>query len=172
MKKTSDRIEAREYAEGAFLRSSAMWALAGITGAFGSVFLAFSRGTLEFAPMYRGLALGMASALLGLGHSRYQYYLLETFPGHYADLARLSKSGWTFWKGRPGTPVRPAIHPKRGRVLLTYVAGVVAIIGLIALLYRGVPPVSAFFYAVGGFFLARVAFWKRAVDLWKSEGSL
>ena len=168
----SDRSDAREYAEGAFLRTSALWALAGLTGAFGTMFLDFSRGHFDFVSLSRELTLGLAGGVLGLGHSRYQYFLLESFPGHYADLARLSKEGWTLWKGRQGAShVRPVVHPGRGWAPLAYGGALLVIVGLAVLLYRGFPPVSSAFFALGGFFLARVIFWKRAVDLWKSEGS-
>jgi hypothetical protein len=172
MTSISDRNDARAYAEGAFLRASAMWALAGLTGAFGTLFLDFSRGHFDFTSLSRELTLGLSGGLLGLGHSRYQYFLLESFPGHYADLARLSREGWTLWKGRQGASlVRPVVHPGRGWVPLAYGGGFLATVVLAFLLYRGIPPVSSAFFAAGGFFLARVIFWKRAVDLWKSEGS-
>ncbi|MHB1285627.1 MAG: hypothetical protein ACYCYP_03540 [Leptospirales bacterium] len=166
-----DRKLAMNYAQGAFLRFSAMWSLAGFTGAFGTVFLAFSRGNLDLSPLFRELTVGIGAALLGLGHSRYQYYLLTQWPAHYAGLARQAQSGWTLMSGKGGFSPRAVSHPGRGKIVLAYIAGILLLFALILVLHRGLPVIGTIFFAEGGFFFARVLFWKRAFDLWKADGT-
>lgn len=166
-----DRRLALSYAQGSFLRFSAMWALAGFTGAFGTVFLAFSRGNLDLSPLFRELTVGLGAALLGLGHSRYQYYLLTNWPAHYAGLARLAQGGWSFWSRKSGENPRAIFHPGRGKVLLAYIGGILLLCLLVLVLHRGLPVMGTVFFAEGGFFFARVLFWKRAFDLWKADGT-
>lgn len=164
-----DIRRALEYAYGSFLRYSAMWAMAGFAAAFGTVFLSFSRGQLDLSPLFRELTIGIAAALLGLGHSRYQYYLLQNWPRRYAALSRAAEGHKMPWsledKGLAVT------HPGRSKVLMAYVGGIVFLGFLILLLHRGLPLFGTVFFAEGGFFFARVLFWKRAFDIWKADGT-
>ena len=162
-----DTRQAREYAYGSFLRFSAMWALAGFGGAFLTVFLSFSRGNLDMSPLFREVTVGLAAALLGLGHSRYQYFLLENWPARYASLRKASLGGQMPWSIKTGLAVT---HPGRTKVLLAYAGGILLFLALVFLLHRGLPLMGAIFFAEGGFFFARVLFWKRAFEQWKAEG--
>lgn len=166
-----DRKLALSYAQGTFLRFSAMWSLAGFTGAFGTVIFSFSRGNMDLSPLFREATVGIGAALLGLGHSRYQYYLLTHWPAHYAELARQAQKGWTLISGKSGFKPRAISHPGRGKVVLAYIGGILLLFALIFFLHRGLPVMGTIFFAEGGFFFARVLFWKRAFDLWKADGT-
>lgn len=116
-----DIRRALEYAYGSFLRFSAMWAMAGFAAAFGTVFLSFSRGQLDLSPLFRELTIGIAAALLGLGHSRYQYYLLQNWPRRYALLSRAAEGRKMPWSLEDrGLAVT---HPGRSKVLMAYGGG-------------------------------------------------
>ena len=162
-----DIRQALEYVYGSFLRFSAMWALAGFGGAFLTVFLSFSRGNLDMSPLFREMTLGLAAALLGLGHSRYQYFLLENWPARYAALRKAALGRQMPWSIKTGLSVT---HPGRTKVLLAYAGGILLFLGLVLLLHRGLPLMGVIFFAEGGFFFARVLFWKRAFEQWKAEG--
>lgn len=162
-----DIRQALEYAYGSFLRFSAMWALAGFGGAFLTVFLSFSKGNLDMSPLFREVTVGLAAALLGLGHSRYQYFLLENWPGRYATLRKAALGRRMPWSVQNGLTVA---HPGRAKVLLAYAGGILLFLVLVVLLRQGLPLMGGIFFAEGGFFFARVLFWKRAFEQWKAEG--
>jgi hypothetical protein len=119
------------------------------------------------SPLFREMTLGLAAALLGLGHSRYQYFLLENWPARYAALRKAALGRQMPWSIKTGLSVT---HPGRTKVLLAYAGGILLFLGLVLLLHRGLPLMGAIFFAEGGFFFARVLFWKRAFEQWKAEG--
>jgi len=164
------QIESLRFVDMILLRFSAIWALLGFGAVFIITMIHFSKGDLTLSPVFNGMAVGLGAALLGLGHSRYQYYLLELDPGRYSGLYKRIKGG----QGLFGGPVKGGLsipsHPYRTVVAFSYIMGVLTFILVVVLLWRQLSVVSAFSYAVGGFYMARVVFWKKALALYRDQG--
>jgi len=164
------QIDSLRFVDMIFLRFSAIWALFGFGAVFTITMIDFSKGDLTLSPVFNGMAVGLGAALLGLGHSRYQYYLLELDPGRYAGLYKRIKGG----QGLFGGPVKGGLsipsHPYKKVVAFSYIMGVLTFILVIVLLWRQLSVASAISYAVGGFYLSRVVFWKKALALYKDQG--
>jgi hypothetical protein len=128
------QIESLRFVDMILLRFSAIWALLGFGGVFTITMIHFSKGDLTLSPVFNGMAVGLGAALLGLGHSRYQYYLLELDPGRYAGLYKRIKGG----QGLFGGPVKGGLsippHPFRKEVAFYYLMGVMTFLLVIVLL--------------------------------------
>jgi hypothetical protein len=164
------QIESLRFVDMILLRFSAIWALVGFGAVFTITMIHFSKGDLTLSPVFNGMAVGLGAALLGLGHSRYQYYLLELDPGRYAGLYKRIKGG----QGLFGGPVKGGLsippHPFRKIVAFSYIMGVLTFVLVIVLLWSQLSVVSALSYGIGGFYLARVVFWKKALALYQGQG--
>jgi hypothetical protein len=82
-----DRDAALSYVERYFLPSSALLGMVGMGGLFLLSTFQWQRHTLSVPAFTREMTIGLLAALLSLLHARYQYFILETFPRHYAELA-------------------------------------------------------------------------------------
>ena len=152
-----DREAALSYVERYFLPSSALLGMVGMGGLFLLSTFQWQRHTLTVPAFTREMTIGLMAGLLSLLHARYQYFILETFPRHYAELAsRADRMALS----------RPAaiVHPRRRQVVIGYVAGILLFLVAIALLHRGVSWIGVVSFAMAGFFITRVVFWKKVIE--------
>jgi hypothetical protein len=152
-----DHDAAVRYVQRYFLPSSALLGMVGMIGVFLLSTVEWQRHTLTVMAFTREMTIGLMGALLSLLHARYQYFLFENFPGHYREM--LEKAD-RFALERPSA----VNHPKRQLVMGGYVAGILLYAGAIWLLHGGVSWIGIVSFAMSGFFITRVAFWKRVVD--------
>ncbi len=164
------QIDSLRFVDMVLLRFSAIWSLLGFGGVFAITMIHFSKGDLTLTPVYNGMAIGLGAALLGLGHSRYQYYLLELDPGRYSGLYKRIKGGQGLFGGPVSGGLSIPPHPYRKVIAFAYIISVLTFILLLVLLWSQLTVVSTFFYSVGGFYIARVVFWKKALAVYKTQG--
>ena len=159
-----DREAALSYIERYFLPSSALLGMVGMGGLFLLSTYQWQRHTLTVPAFTREMTIGLMAGLLSLLHARYQYFILENFPRHYAELsARADRMILS----------RPAaiVHPRRRLVVAGYVAGILLFLLAVGFLHRGVSWVGVVSFAMAGFFITRVAFWKKVVESARANGS-
>ncbi len=152
-----DREAALSYIERYFLPSSALLGMVGMGGLFLLSTFQWQRHTLTVPAFTREMTIGLMAGLLSLLHARYQYFILETFPRHYAELASRADR---MVLSRPAA----IVHPRRRQVVIGYVAGILSFVVAIALLHRGVSWIGVVSFAMAGFFITRVVFWKKVVE--------
>jgi len=152
-----DRDAAVRYVQRYFLPSSALLGMVGMIGVFLLSTVEWQRHTLTVMAFTREMTIGLMGALLSLLHARYQYFLFENFPGHYREMLERADR---FALERP-----PAVrHPRRALVVGGYAAGILLYGTAIWLLHGGVSWIGIVSFALSGFFITRVVFWKRVVD--------
>ena len=152
-----DREAALSYIERYFLPSSALLGMVGMGGLFLLSTFQWQRHTLTVPAFTREMTIGLMAGLLSLLHARYQYFILETFPRHYAELASRADR---MVLSRPAA----IVHPRRRQVVIGYVAGILSFVVAIALLHRGVSWIGVVSFAMAGFFITRVVFWKKVIE--------
>ena len=152
-----DREAALSYIERYFLPSSALLGMVGMGGLFLLSTFQWQRHTLTVPAFTREMTIGLMAGLLSLLHARYQYFILETFPRHYAELASRADR---MVLSRPAA----IVHPRRRQVVIGYVAGIILFVLAVAVLHRGVSWIGVVSFALAGFFFTRVVFWKKVVE--------
>ena len=152
-----DREAALQYVQRYFLPSSAFLGMVGMIGVFLLSTVEWQRHTLTVQAFTREMTVGLMGALLSLLHARYQYFLFENFPGHYRALLERADR---FSLERP-TAVQ---HARKNMVLPSYVGGFLLYAMAIWFLHEGVSWIGIVSFALSGFFITRVVFWKKVVE--------
>ncbi len=152
-----DREAALSYIERYFLPSSALLGMVGMVGLFLLSTVQWQRHTLTVPAFTREMTVGLMGGLLSLLHARYQYFLFENFPRHYAELASRADR---FALSRPA----PVVHPQRRLVVGAYLGGILLFAVAVGILHRGVSWIGIVSFAMAGFFITRVVFWKKVVE--------
>ena len=155
--KIRDRAAAVRYIQRYFLPSSALLGMIGMVGVFLLSMFQWNHHTLYTPVFTREMTIALMGALLSLLHSRYQFFLFENFPEHYRELEERAQ---IFRIDR----LTPVVHPRRTLVQGGYVLGILAYAGTIYLLHRGLSWIGILSFALAGFFVTRVVFWKKVVD--------
>jgi len=155
--KNRDRAAALRYIQRFFLPSSALLGMVGMVGVFLLSMYQWNHHTLYTPVFTREMTIALMGALLSLLHARYQLFLFENFPEHYRELEERAQ---IFRLDR----LTAVVHPRRTLVQAGYLLGAMLYGGAIYLLHQGLSWIGILSFALSGFFITRVVFWKKVVE--------
>jgi hypothetical protein len=111
-----------------------------------------------YTPVFtREMTIALMGGLLSVLHSRYQLFIFENFPEHYREMEERAQA---FRLDR----LTPVVHPRRTLVQIGYALGAILYGGAIYFLHQGLSWIGIVSFALSGFFITRVVFWKKVVD--------
>jgi hypothetical protein len=121
-------------------------------------------GTYGWETFLYSSGLLVCGVLLGIGHTKYQQYLLREFPGYFANRMK-TYAQRSLHKAKKTAADVEIEHRGRGLIPLCYVLGIGLLLGLSGLsvstgFLDGLP---AFFLPWAGYFWAKLFFWKGLV---------
>ena len=121
-------------------------------------------GTYGWETFLYSSGLLICGILLGIGHTKYQQYVLREFPGYFANRMK-TYAQRSLHKARKSATEVNIDHPGRGFIPLAYavsIGGVLTLSGF-SMSTGFLDGLPAFFLPWAGYFWAKLFFWKGLV---------
>jgi hypothetical protein len=154
--------QARNYVKVHILFPSGLLGLILIVSSLGALgYQLLGTDSYTWGTFWESIGLLIAGGVLGWAQTRYHQYVLHHYPEVFASRMRRPGEGKK-GRHRRDTSVPASVPPGRRWIPLYYCLGILALVGLslLATVYGHVSGVAAALLPWGGFFWAKLFFWR------------